>query len=69
MPSFSQYVPWMATKITEQSGIPNLVFDEGADLREEDLPVLKETVFYDILGDEDDILVVFKDSRTFDVMF
>ena len=69
MPSFSQYVPWMATKITEQSGIPNLVFDEGIDLRKEDLPVLKETVFYDILGDEDDILVVFKDSRTFDVMF
>ena len=69
MPSFSQYVPWMAAKITTRSGMANLVYDESIDLTEKDLPVLKETVFYDILGDKENILVVFKDSRTFDVVF
>ena len=69
MPSFSEYVPWMATKITEQSGLPNLVINEGVDLREKDLPVLKETVFYDIMGDDENILVIFKDNRKFNVVF
>lgn len=69
MPSFSEYVPWMAARITGQSGMSDLVYDETVDLREKDLPVIKKTVFYDILGDTENILVVFKDKRTFDVTF
>ncbi|MBR2803169.1 glucosyltransferase domain-containing protein [Candidatus Saccharibacteria bacterium] len=69
MPSFSEYIPWMATKITEQSGLPNLLFNESVDFEGMDLPILKETVFYDILGNDEYILVRFKDNRKFDVKF
>lgn len=69
MPSYSEYVPWMATKITEQSGMPNLVFDETRNLEEMNLPLVKETVFYDILGDGENILIRFKDARRFEVLF
>lgn len=69
MPTFSQYVPWMAAKITTRSGMANLVYDENVDLKSMNLPKLKSTVFYDIYGDKENILVVFKDTRTFDVIF
>ena len=69
MPTFSEYVPWMAIKVTEQSGIPDLTINEGIDLKEKDLPLLRETVFYDIFGDDENILVMFKDERKFNVTF
>ena len=69
MPSFSEYVPWMAARITGQSGMSNLVYDETVNLEELDLPVIKKTVFYEILEDKENILIKFKDSRTFDVTF
>ena len=69
MPSFSEYVPWMAARITEQSGLPNLVYSETVKMEEMELPLIKETVFYDIMGDKDNILIKFKDTRTFNVIF
>lgn len=69
MPSFSEYVPWMAARATGQSGLPNLIYDEKTNFEEMELPLIKETVFYDIFGDKENILVVFKDKRTFNVTF
>ena len=69
MPSYSEYVPWMATKITEQSGLPNLIFDERVEFDKEKMQILKKTVFYDIYGDDEHILVQFKDDRKFNVTF
>lgn len=69
MPSYSMYVPWMAYRLTQQSGFSNLVYDESVDLTEIDLPVLKKTVFYNIRGDKQHILVEFKDKTVFDVVF
>ena len=64
MPTYSRYVPWMAYKITRQSGLNNLVYsdDENVDLTELKLPVLKETTLYNIYGDSKDILVEFKNN-------
>lgn len=69
MPSFSEYVPWTNYRVAEISGLPNLIFDETIDLKEKGLPLLKETVFFDIFGDKENILVVFKDTRKFNVVF
>lgn len=68
MPSYSEYVPWMAYKVVQGSGLP-LVYDENNMVMEVDLPVLKETVLYNIYGDEGHILVEFKGERAFNVIF
>lgn len=68
MPSFSEYVPWVANRVLQQSGLP-LIYDEGVDLTDKDLPVLKETVLYNIYGDEKFILVEFKGENEFNVIF
>ena len=59
-PSFETNVPWMGYEITQGSGIPGLVYRVDTALDEGDLPKLKETVLYDIYGDEEGILVKFK---------
>lgn len=67
MPSFSEYVPWMANRVMQQSGLP-LVYDEKV-MIESNLPMLKETTLYNIYGDEKYILVEFKGERVFNVTF
>ena len=67
-PSFSEYVPWMAYRVLQQSGLP-LMYDEQVNIKEMDLPKLKETVLYNIYGDEKNILVEFKAKETFEVLF
>ena len=69
MPTYSKYVPWMAYKITLQSGLGNLVYDDSIDLTGMGLPVLKETALYIIYGDDKSVLVEFKDKNDFNVMF
>lgn len=69
MPSFSQYVPWMAYKLLTQSGIPNLYYDESALMDEDSMTTLKETVFYTIKGDDKNILVIFKGTEPANILF
>ena len=66
-PTFSEYVPWMAYKILQQSGLP-LVYDENVTV-DEGLPKLKETVLYNIYGNEKYIVVDFKSTERFEVIF
>lgn len=68
MPSYSEYVPWMAYRLTHQSGL-HLSLVEGDDLKEDELPILKETVLYNIYGDREKILVKFKGDNPFQVIF
>ena len=69
MPSFSEYIPWMAYRLLYQTNIPNLYYDPNVNLKEMNLPILKETVFYDIKGNEKYILVEFKDSNKIEALF
>lgn len=59
-PGFGGDVNWMAYRLTEASGLNNLVFDQDANLAEKNLPVLKDTTLYIIYGDTENILVKFK---------
>lgn len=68
MPSFSEYVPWMAYQLLEESGLP-LVHDEQKNLSEMNLPKLRETVLYNIYGDKEHILVEFKGENPFNLIF
>ena len=68
-PSFSEYIPWMANRVVQGSGLYNLYYSEEEDLKTKDLPLLKETVLYNIRGDEKNILVEFRDTRKFNVVF
>lgn len=52
--------PWMAYRLTEASGLNNLVYNPSASSAAEDLSVLKDTALYIIYGDDEDILVRFK---------
>ena len=65
-PSFGGDVNWMAYRLTEASGLSNLVYDPNVDLTNEDLPILKETTLYIIYGDAGNILVKFK-GKEFDI--
>lgn len=69
MPSFSQYVPWMAYRLANQSGIPNLYYDESVEMDESAMTTLKETVFYTIKGDEKNVLVIFKGTEPTGILF
>ena len=59
-PSFGKDVPWMAYKMTQESGMSNLIYRPEVDLADKNLPKLKDTVFYTIYGDEEGVLVKFK---------
>lgn len=59
-PSFETYVPWMAYRLREASGLPGLVFDPGLSLDNANLPEIKNTALYIIYGDNENILVKFK---------
>ncbi|MBQ7202019.1 glucosyltransferase domain-containing protein [Candidatus Saccharibacteria bacterium] len=69
MPSFSQYVPWMAYKLCNQSGIPNLYFNEDAEINKDKMIFIKETVFYSIMRDEQNILVIFNGVEPNNLLF
>lgn len=58
--SYGADVPWMAYRLTEASGLSNLVYDPNVNLTNKDLPILKETALYIIYGDTESILVKFK---------
>ncbi|MBQ9484850.1 glucosyltransferase domain-containing protein [Candidatus Saccharibacteria bacterium] len=68
MPTFSEYVPWMAYQVLEESGLP-LVYDEQKNISEMNLPKLKETILYNIYGDKEHILVEFKGENPFNLIF
>ena len=59
-PSFGKDVPWMAYGITYGSGFSNLAYNPDANIAEMNLPVLKETVFYTIKGNDKYIMVEFR---------
>ncbi len=65
-PSFEKNVPWMSYRLTEASGLMSLVFDPVANLKDKNLPVMKDTVLYTIYGDDGSILVEFK-GREFNI--
>ena len=62
-PSFGGDVPWMALRLVEGSGLPGAKYDPKMNLEGQDLPELKDTVFYTIYGDERGILVEFKGEK------
>ncbi len=59
-PSFGTDVPWMGYKITQGSGIPGLVYNGDLDISDWGLPLMKETVLYNVYGDSKGVLVEFK---------
>lgn len=69
MPTFSKNVPWMTYRITEQRWFDNIYWNPGVDLKERDLPLLKDTVLYKIYGDERSILIEFKNDIRYDLKF
>ena len=69
MPSFSENIPWMAYRITEQRWLENIHYVPGVDLKEKELPLLEETMLYDIYGDKENILIKFKNEVRYDLLF
>ncbi|MBR3176102.1 glucosyltransferase domain-containing protein, partial [Candidatus Saccharibacteria bacterium] len=69
MPSFSKNIPWMAYRITEQRWFDNIHCVSGLDLNEKKLPLIEETMIYDIYGDEKNILIKFKNEVKYDLLF
>lgn len=69
MPSFSENIPWMAYRITEQRWLENIHYVQGVDLDEKELPILEETMLYDIYGDNENILIKFKNEVRYDLLF
>ena len=67
-PSFSEFVPWMAYRLSYQSGL-GIYYMPDVDLMSEDLPLIKNTVLYDIYGDERGILVKFEGDKGPEVVF
>ena len=57
----------MAYRVLQESGLP-LLYNEDM-VFDENLPKLKETVLYDIYGNEKYILVEFKGENPFDLIF
>ena len=62
-PSFGRDTYWMAYKLTEMSGLKKLRFSPEVDLREKNLPVLRQTELYIIYGDREGILVEFTGEK------
>ena len=69
MPSFSDNVPWMEYKLTQGRWFDNIYYDPGTDLKEANLPLLKDTVLYEIYGNDEAILVKFKNDVRYDLKF
>ena len=69
MPSFSKHVPWMAYRLLYQSGIPYLNYDENIEMDESKMTYFKETVFYNIKGDDYNIIVEFKGVEPSNILF
>ncbi len=69
MPSFSKHVPWMAYRLLNQSGIPYLNYDENIEMDESKMTYFKETVFYNIKGDDHNIIVEFKGVEPSNILF
>ena len=69
MPSFSKNIPWMAYRITEQRWIDNLHHNSEINLNDKDLPLLEETALYNIYGDDQNILVKFKNQTEYDLLY
>ena len=69
MPSFSDNVPWMEYKLTQGRWFDNIYYDPGTDLKEANLPLLKDTVLYEIYGNGEAILVKFKNDVRYDLKF
>lgn len=68
-PTYSEFVPWMAYQLLYQSGIDSLVYEETKEMDGTALPVLKETVFYRIKGDDKNVMVEFKGENKLNVIF
>lgn len=69
MPSFSQSVPWMAYKVSQQPWFDNVYYNPDIKLTEVDLPVLVDTVLYRISGNNQYILVEFKNDTVYDLVY
>lgn len=67
-PSYSEYVPWMAYRVLYQSGL-GIYYQDDVDLVAESLPIIKETILYNIRGDENGVLVEFKGDKGVEVLF
>lgn len=61
--TFGRNTPWMAYRLTEGPILPGTTYNFKAKLEDNDLPTLKDTVYYTIKGDDDDILVEFKGEQ------
>lgn len=59
-PSFNEGLIWTAYRLVYLNDMKTLKVDSDVDLVSLDLPIIKETVYYDIFGDENNILVEFK---------
>ncbi len=69
MPSFSENVPWMAYRISQQPWYDNIYYDPNIELTEKHLPVLVDTVLYTISGNEKYILITFKNDVVYDLIY
>lgn len=69
MPTFSKNVPWMAYRIIKQHWFENIHYEQGIDLNEKGLPLLKRTALYDIYGDNENILIKFKNETEYNLLF
>ena len=63
-PSYGTGVPWVAFNVYV-AGLTNLSYDERLDLTKLDLPVIKDTVYYTIKGDEKNISIELKGNDGF----
>lgn len=59
-PTFGKGVPWMGYGITQESGLPGLAYNPDMDLKQQNLPKLKETALYNIYGNNRGVLVEFR---------
>lgn len=69
MPSYSERIPWMAYRITEQRWLDNIYYAPGVDLNERNLPLAEDTALYKLYSDDDNILIKFKNEVRYDLMF
>lgn len=69
MPSYSERIPWMAYRITEQRWLKNIYWGPGMDLNEKNLPLVEDTALYQIYSDNENILVKFKNEVRYDLLF
>ena len=61
--SFGRNVPWMAYRLTEGPILSGTNYSFKVNLTNDNLPTLKDTVYYTIKGDSQNILVEFKGAQ------